>query len=70
MRCLHFPQPPPARSPLTMCLAAPSFCRFDRIECERYTNDETIMDANKNSLPEAPDELAGLAEYKVHGSSS
>ena len=25
------------------------------------------MDANKNSLPEAPDELAGLVEYKVHG---
>ena len=25
------------------------------------------MDANKNSLPEAPDELAGLVAYKVHG---
>ena len=25
------------------------------------------MDSNKNSLPEAPDELAGIVEYKVHG---
>ena len=25
------------------------------------------MDANKNSLPEAPDELSSLVEYKVNG---
>jgi hypothetical protein len=45
----------------------PPRCRFDLIDCERYTIDENILDANKNSLPEAPDELSGLVEYKVHG---
>jgi len=45
----------------------PPRCRFDLIDCERYTIDENILDANKNSLPEEPDELSGLVEYKVHG---
>ena len=40
-------------------------CRFDRTDCERYSNDETIRDANQNSIPE---ELSGVVEYKVHGS--
>ena len=39
-------------------------CRFDRVDCERYTNDEIILDANKNSIP---DETSSVVEYKVHG---
>ena len=41
-----------------------SRCRFDRVDCERYSNDESIVNANRNSIP---DESSSAVEYKVHG---
>ena len=41
--------------------------RFDRVDCERYTSDENILSANRNSIE---DEASGVIDYKVHGSFS
>ena len=58
---------PAACPPATYLVVVILRGRFDRVDCERYTSDENILGANRNSIE---DEASGVIEYKVHGSFS
>ena len=52
------PCEPPYHVPISLVL------RYDPVDCERATTDESTLEARRNKITA---ELSSVAEYKVHG---